>query len=131
MVAVPIPRSSAPSQSRYPQSFASYSEAPPAGSASFPAPVRHAKSPDWTHFLAAGTIVAGGALIATGNRRAGLAVAAAGTALALLEEQDVVKEWWRTLPGYLNEAQHFLDKIEGYLQEATLQGQRLQGILRR
>jgi hypothetical protein len=131
MVAVPIPRSGASSQARYPQEFASYSEIP-AGSASFPAPVQQAaKSPDWTSLLAAGTLLVGGALMVTGHRRAGLAVAATGTALALLEEQEIVAEWWKNLPGYLSEAQHFLDKVEGYLEEATIQGQRLQGILRR
>jgi hypothetical protein len=130
MVAVPIPRSG---QSRYPQSIAASSEVPPAGSASFPAPALAppAVSPDITHYVAAGTLLAGGALIASGHRRAGLAVAVAGTAIALLEEQEAVKQWWKNLPGYLSDAQDFLDKIEGYLQEATVQGQRLQGILRR
>lgn len=132
MVAVPIPRSGASSQTRYPQALGSHSGVPAAGSASFPAPVQHAaKSPDWTSLLAAGTLLAGGALMVTGHRRAGLAVAATGTALALLEEQEIVVEWWKNLPGYLGEAQHFLDKVEGYLEEATIQGQRLQGILRR
>ena len=67
----------------------------------------------------------------TGHRRAGVAVAAAGTALALLEEQEAVKEWWKNLPGYLNDAQHFLDRIEDYLKEASVQGQRIQNILRK
>ena len=89
------------------------------------------KSPDWTHFVAAGTVVAGGVLIATGRRRAGMAVAAAGVGLALLEEQEAVKSWWKNVPIFLLEAQVFLDKVDGYLKEATVQGQRLQGILRR
>jgi hypothetical protein len=133
MVAVPIPRSGASSQSRYPQAFASYSEVPAAGSASLPAPAPspQSASADWTHYVAAGTLLAGGVLIATGRRRAGVAVAAAGTAMALLEEQETVKTWWKNLPGYLNDAQHFLDKIEGYLKEASVQGQRIQSILRR
>ena len=81
--------------------------------------------------VAAGTLLAGGVLIASGRRRAGVAVAAAGTALALLEEQEAVKSWWKNLPGYLNDAQHFLDKIEEYLNEASVQGQRIQSILRK
>jgi hypothetical protein len=131
MVAVPIPRSGTSSQSRYPQAFTSYSDVPAAGSASLPAPALRPASPDWTHYLAAGTLLAGGALIVTGHRRAGVAVAAAGTALALIEEQEAVKAWWAKLPGYLNEAQHVLDKIEEYLNEASVQGQRIQSILRR
>jgi hypothetical protein len=127
MVAVPIPRSGASAQTRYPQSFGSY----PAGSASLPAPVPQSTSSEWTHYVAAGALVLGGALMVTGNKRAGMAVAAAGTALALFEEQEAIKSWWKDLPGYLNDAQDFLDKIEGYLEEATVQGQRLQSLLRR
>lgn len=130
MVAVPIPRSGASSQARYLKSFGSYAEVP-AGSASLPAPAQQSSSPDWTHFVAAGTLLAGGVLMVTGHKRAGMAVAAAGTALALVEEQEAIKSWWKNLPGYLDDAQQFLDKIEGYLQEAAVQGQRLQGILRR
>ena len=115
MVAVPIPRSGA--QAQYPQSF------PAAGSASLPAPAPSSASPDWTHYIAAGTLVAGGVLMVTGHKRAGMAVAAAGTALALVEEQEAIKSWWKNLPGYLNDAQNFLDKIEGYLQEAAIQGE--------
>jgi hypothetical protein len=130
MVAVPIPRSGASSQPVHPQGHGVYA-AVPAGSASLPAPAPRAESPDWTHYIAAGTLLAGGALIATGRRRAGIAVATAGTALALLEEQEAVKAWWKNLPGYLNDAQHFLDKIEEYLKEASVQGQRIQSILRK
>jgi hypothetical protein len=88
-------------------------------------------SPDWTHYVAAGTVIAGGALIATGHRRAGMAVAATGAAMALLEEQEAVKSWWKNVPAFLAEAQVFLDKVDGYLKEATVQGARLQSILRR
>lgn len=131
MVAVPIPRSGTSSQSRHPQAFATYSDVPAAGSASLPAPAPQPETPDWTHYLAAGTLLAGGALMVTGHRRAGTAMAAAGTALALIEEREAVKTWWEKLPGYLNEAQHLLDKIEDYLNEASIQGQRIQSILRK
>jgi len=67
----------------------------------------------------------------TGHKKAGLAVAATGTAIALLEEQDAVKTWWKNLPGYLREAQVVLDKVEGYMEEAAVQGHKLQSILRR
>ena len=119
MVAVPISQSSDSSQVRSPQAISPYN-ASAAGTA----------SPNWTHFLAAGTIVAGGALIAAGRRRTGVAVACAGTALALLEEQEAVKEWWKALPGYLNDTQEFLDRIEHYLQEVTVQGHRIHNILK-
>jgi hypothetical protein len=89
------------------------------------------KTPDWTHYLAAGTVIAGGLLVATGRRRAGLTVAAIGTGLALAQEQDSVKLWWMRMPGLLDQAQHFLDRAEVFLKEATEQGHRLQSILRR
>jgi len=89
------------------------------------------RKPDWTHFVAAGTIVAGAAIIASGRRRTGMTVAALGTAMALVEEQDSVKLWWKRLPGLLDQAQYFLDRAEVYLKEATEKGHRLQGILRR
>ena len=130
MVAVPIPRSGTSSTSRFPPGTSPYGEVP-AGSTSLPAPAPQAQSPNWTQYLAAGTLLAGGTLLVTGHRRAGVAVAAAGTALALLEEQEAVKEWWKNLPGYLNDAQHFLGRIEDYLKEASVQGQRIQNILRK
>ncbi|WP_263357165.1 hypothetical protein [Acidicapsa ligni] len=85
----------------------------------------------WTNYVAAGTIVAGGALMITGHKKAGLAIAAAGTALALLEEPAVIEGWWNRLPGYLAQAQFFLDEAERYIQEASIQGQRLKSILHR
>ena len=112
MVAVPIPRTGQPTQLR---SLGTGAAAPT----------------DWTHLLAAGTVVAGGALMIAGHKKAGLAVAAAGTALVLLEEPEVLDKWWKSLPGYLAEAQGFLDKVEGYLNEASVQGHRIQSILRR
>ena len=112
MVAVPIPRTGQPVQLRHLEAGAS-------------------KPTDWMHLLAAGTVVAGGALLIAGHKKAGLAAAAAGTALVLLEEPEVLNKWWNSLPGYLAEAQSFLDKVEGYLNEASEQGHRIQSILRR
>jgi len=100
--------------------------------ASLPSSAPAALSEDQTmHWVTVGALVAGGVLIATGNRKAGLAVAAAGTALALFEEQETIKSWWEGLPGYLTQAQDFLDKVESYLGEASAQGQRLQNMIRR
>ena len=127
MVAAPIPRSGEYAQMRTSHTIASHAQ----GSASLPAPASEAKSQDWMNWVAAGAVVAGGALMVTGNRRAGLVVAAAGTALALIEEQDAVGAFWKNLPGYLSQAQDFLDQVEQYMAEASIQGQRIQSILRR
>jgi hypothetical protein len=127
MVAVPIPRSGEHAQMRTAREIASHAQ----GSASLPAPASGSQPQDWTHWVAAGVVIAGGALMITGNRRAGVAVAAAGTALALIEEQDAIAEIWQNVPEYLSRAQDFLDKVEQYLAEASAQGQRIQSLLRR
>lgn len=86
---------------------------------------------DWINLLAAGSLLAAGALVVTGYRRAGLAVAAAGTALALVEEREAIAAVWKALPGYLAEAQSFAEQAEGFLQELATQGEKLQSILHR
>ena len=115
MVAVPIPH---PGQAASPRSMSSGSTNP-------------SKSSDWTSIVAAGTLVTGGVLLAVGHRRAGLAVAATGAALAMIEEREALEKMWKELPGYLREAQTLLDKVEGYLNEAVAQGNKLQGMIRR
>uniref|UniRef100_E6QHS1 Uncharacterized protein n=1 Tax=mine drainage metagenome TaxID=410659 RepID=E6QHS1_9ZZZZ len=85
---------------------------------------------DWINLLAAGSLLAAGALVVTGHRRAGLAVAAAGTALALVEERGTIAAAWKALPGYLGEAQSLAEQVEGFLQELATQGEKLQSILR-
>ena len=124
MVPVPIPPPGQSSQIRYPQSGMSTTSA--LSTSQTPT-----TSQDLTNIVAAGTLIAGGALIVAGHKRAGLALAAAGTALALLEEQEAIQIWWKNLPGYLREAQLFLDKVEGYMNAAATQGHKLQNILRR
>ena len=128
MVPFPIPRSGEAKQMPSTRTIASHAQ----GSASLPAPAPQSEpADDWAKWVAAGAVVAGGALMISGNRRAGMALAAAGTAFALIEEQEAVAEFWNNLPGYLGQAQDFLDKVEQYMAEASAQGQRLQTILRR
>jgi len=122
MVSVPIDRSVHPTAFSRPS--------PAAGSASLPAPTQGAQT-EWTQFVAAGTVVAGGALMVAGHKKAGLAVAALGTVLALLDEPEAIETWWRNLPKYLDGAQEMLGKVEHYLDEAAVQGQRLKSVLNR
>jgi hypothetical protein len=114
MVAVPIPPTGPYAPSRKLSSGAEKSDAQ-----------------DWTKYVAAGTLLAGGALMLAGNRRAGLVVAAAGTVLALMDEQPLVESWWKNLPGYLREAEGLIDKVEGYIEDASAQGHKIQSMLRR
>ena len=56
---------------------------------------------NWVRTVAAGSLVTGAILLATGKRKSGLAVAAAGTVFALLEDPQGVKKVWNDLPEYL------------------------------
>ena len=80
-------------------------------------------------YAAAGTLAAGGALFLLGNRRAGLLAAAAGTALAMLDQQETVKAWWGALPVYLDEAQTLIGRVQGAVDEMVAQQQKLRKVL--
>lgn len=108
-----------------------YTEVKVTGEALPPLPTPTNDPLSLTNILAAGTLVAGGILLLAGRRRAAAAVAAAGTAYVLLEEQEAVKQWWERLPGYVAGAQQFIERLEGYMQDVSAQGHRLQDILRR
>jgi LPXTG-motif cell wall-anchored protein len=89
------------------------------------------KTQNWTSYAAAGTLLAGGALLLTGRRRAGMVAATAGAALALLDQQDVVRAWWAALPVYLDEAQHLIGQAQRTVDELSAQRERLHRILAR
>ncbi|HUA98961.1 MAG TPA: hypothetical protein VMA34_11590 [Terracidiphilus sp.] len=82
-------------------------------------------------YAAAGTLVAGGALLLTGNRRAAMLAAAGGTALAMLDQQETIKAWWNALPGYLDEAQSLLGRIQSAVDDISKQRERLKNIFAR
>jgi len=84
---------------------------------------------DWLLYSAAGTLAAGGVLLATGNRKAGLAVAATGAALAMLDQQETVKACWDALPGYLSEIQSILARVQNTVEEIAAQGTKLREAL--
>ncbi len=46
----------------------------------------------WTRGLAAGSLLTGAVLLATGRRKSGLAVTVAGSLVAMLEDSDAVRE---------------------------------------
>ena len=86
-------------------------------------------SANWARMAAAGSLVAGGILLLTGNRKAGLLTAAAGTTLALLDQQETVRDWWNALPGYIEDVQSVLGKVEESVTEVENQRARLQKVL--
>ena len=83
----------------------------------------------WMRKVAAGSLFVSALLLVGGKRRAGLAVAAAGAALALLENPDAVRDAWNSMPRYVRAGQDFLVRIEDFVDELNKQGARLRKVL--
>lgn len=86
---------------------------------------------NWARIAAGGSLLAGALLLLTGHRRAGLVTAAAGTTLALLDQQELVKDLWSALPSYIDQAQGLIGKVEETVVEIAAQRNRLHQILNR
>ena len=86
-------------------------------------------STNWARIAASGSLLAGGLLLLTGNRKAGLVTAASGTALALLDQKETVQAWWEALPGYIDRVQNLLNRVEESVAELENQRARLQKAL--
>jgi hypothetical protein len=86
---------------------------------------------NWVRMAAGGSLLAGGLMLLTSNRKAGMVTAAAGTALALLDQQETVKLWWDALPGYIDKVQDLLGRVEATVSELDGQRARLEKILSR
>jgi hypothetical protein len=84
---------------------------------------------NWIRYAAAGTLAASGALLITGNRRAGLLTAVSGAALAVLDQQEAVCAWWDRLPGYLAEIDDMLCHAQAAVADFSAQGQKLRRAL--
>ena len=82
-------------------------------------------SVNFVRIAAAATLVASGALLMSGRRRAGLLAAATGTSLALLDQKNVLSSWWRVLPGYIGEVQYLLTQVQGTVDEVAAQREKL------
>jgi hypothetical protein len=90
-----------------------------------------AKSMSWVRMAAAGTLAASGALLIAGKRRAGLVTAMTGTALVMLDEREVVSQWWNALPAYLEEMQEMVDRAQAAVDDLSAQGEKLLRVLGR
>jgi len=93
------------------------------------AKTRTDESGDWTGIVASGALIAGGLLMLLGKRRIGTVVAASGAALALLEEQEAVRELFQQLPGYIDEAQRLADRVQGTVEDLAEKRANLRRIL--
>lgn len=83
----------------------------------------------WTRSVAAGSLVVGAILLITGKRRSGLAVAAAGAAVTLLENPKAIKDAWDSMPRLMRASQDFLVRVEDFVDELNKQGIRLRKVL--
>jgi hypothetical protein len=84
---------------------------------------------NWVRTVAAGSLVTGAILLATGKRKAGLAIAAAGTVFALVEDPAGVKKVWNNLPDYLENGHSLLGRFEKFVSELTSQGEKLRSVV--
>ena len=86
-------------------------------------------SSDWVKVAACGSLVSGGLLLLAGQKRAGLVLAASGTALALLDHEDTLRQWWEALPGYIDRAQSMFEQVHDVVENVTEKGQALRRVL--
>ena len=84
--------------------------------------------PDWMGIAVGGTFLAGALLLLTGRKKAGLAVTSGAMALTLLDQKDTVREWWSTLPKYLDDAQRLLDQAQSTIDDLALKRDKLRAM---
>jgi hypothetical protein len=84
---------------------------------------------NWVGFAAGGTLLAAGLMLLAGQRRAGMVAAASGTALALLDQQETLRSWWNTLPGYIDDIEQLLTQVQGVVEDMAVQRERLRRVL--
>ncbi len=89
------------------------------------------QSPDWIRLAVGGTLLTGALLLLSGKRRAGIVVAAAGTALTLLDEQETIRSWWQSLPQYLDDAQRLLNQAQRTVDDLADKRERLRSMFNR
>jgi hypothetical protein len=92
-------------------------------------PPPQGESINWLRIVSAATLVAGGALLLSGKRRTGLFVAATGTGLALIDQQELLRKWWAILPEYIDDIQNLLNQAEGAVEEFAAQREKLGNVL--
>ena len=88
-------------------------------------------NPDWMGLAVGGSFLAGSLLLLSGRKRAGMVVAAGAMALTLLDQQDTVREWWNTLPQYLDEAQRLLDQAQRTVDDLAAKRDKLRAMFNR
>jgi hypothetical protein len=84
---------------------------------------------NWVAFTAGGSLVTAGLLLLAGKQKAGMVVAATGTALALLDQQETLHTWWDELPTYIDQVQKVLGKVQDTVNEVAVKREALRRVL--
>lgn len=88
-------------------------------------------SVDWIKVVACGSLISGGLLLLSGQKRAGLVMAASGTALAMLDHEETLRRWWQALPGYVDRAQYMVEQVREVVDDITEKGEAMRRVLTR
>lgn len=80
---------------------------------------------------AAGSLVLSAALLMAGKRKSAVAAAAVAGAIVALEQPEMAKRLWDSIPQYLRRGQDLLVKVEDMVSEITAQGEKLRDSLLR
>ena len=89
------------------------------------------ESYDWAKVAACGSLVAGGLLLLTGHKRAGLVMAASGTAIALMDHEETLRRWWEALPGYVDRAQSMFEQVRDIMEDVAQKGESIRRVISR
>jgi hypothetical protein len=87
------------------------------------------KDVPWTRAVAAGSLLTGAILLATGRRKAALAAAFTGAAVAALEKPELIRELWDNTPKYLRAGHDFLLRAEDIVGDLKAKGERVRSML--
>jgi|SRR6516225_8094247 hypothetical protein len=93
--------------------------------------VKAHKESDRMGMAAGGAFLAGGLLLLSGKKKAGLAVTASAMVLTLLDQQETIREWWYTLPKHLDNAQRLLDHAHNTIEDLSAKRDKLRSIFNR
>ena len=70
-------------------------------------------------------------LLVLGKRKSAIAVAAAGGAVALIEDPESVRRFWNDIPNYVQAGQRMLGRLEGLIEQVAEQGSQFKDVLKR
>ena len=70
-------------------------------------------------------------MLLSGQKRAGLVMAASGTALALMDHEETLRDWWEAMPHHVNRAQSMLEQVGSAVENITAKSESLRRVLSR